>query len=96
MRVCRLNFQLGKIWVKDQFLWDVADPDANPEAFAEVMCKDLKLPRKFVPEISCRIREQIIDHRANRKKGALVNHSSAQSGFHRSLFSLYLINQVHS
>lgn len=66
---CRLNFHLGQIHVKDQFVWDLADPDANPEAFAEVMCKDLELPRQFVPEIACRIREQIIELKKNGPSG---------------------------
>ncbi|GMH36281.1 hypothetical protein BSKO_04149 [Bryopsis sp. KO-2023] len=65
--IIKLNFNIGKTHVEDQFLWNVEDPDADPEAFAAVMCEDLKLPRTFMPEIACRIREQIVEYR---KKGS--------------------------
>lgn len=33
--------------LKDQFEWDVANPDNSPEQFAEVYCADLGIGGEF-------------------------------------------------
>lgn len=76
IEVIKLNFNIGKTHVEDQFLWNVGDPDADPETFAAVMCEDLKLPRAFMPEIACRIREQIIECR--KRSGSAGPSASAE------------------
>lgn len=67
----RLDFNVGKIHVKDQFVWDVGDPSATPEEFAKVTCKDLKLPSRCIPEIAYQIREQVMQLKKAGRKGGV-------------------------
>jgi SNF5 / SMARCB1 / INI1 len=60
-QVLRLNIRLGRVVLRDQFEWDLADPNNCPESFAESLCADIGLGREFVPAVACRVREQLLE-----------------------------------
>jgi len=43
----QLDVSVDSINLRDQFEWDLADPQNSPEAFAAVYCSDLGLPGEF-------------------------------------------------
>lgn len=43
----------------DQFLWDLGNPNANPEQFAAQVARDLGLEGAWALEIACQLREQV-------------------------------------
>lgn len=43
----RLNIKWDNISLQDKFLWDISDPNNNPEEFAIKMSTDLGLPKVF-------------------------------------------------
>lgn len=43
----------------DQFLWDVNDPAACPQQFAQQLGRDLGLDQPVVMEVACRLIEQV-------------------------------------
>eukprot|EP00002_Diphylleia_rotans_P006406 TRINITY_DN15796_c0_g1_i1.p1 TRINITY_DN15796_c0_g1~~TRINITY_DN15796_c0_g1_i1.p1 ORF type:complete len:253 (+),score=54.31 TRINITY_DN15796_c0_g1_i1:73-831(+) len=61
-RIIRLDITIGNIRLEDQFEWDIANPFADPEAFANQLCMELELPREFSVIVSQSIREQIHLH----------------------------------
>jgi len=53
--------RIGRITVKDQFEWDINNPDNSPEDFAECLCADLGLGNDFVLPIAHQIREKVLE-----------------------------------
>jgi SWI/SNF-related matrix-associated actin-dependent regulator of chromatin subfamily B member 1 len=60
-QILRLNIRVGRVVLRDQFEWDIADSTNCPEAFAERLCADLGLGREFVPAVACHVREQLLE-----------------------------------
>jgi hypothetical protein len=60
-QILRLNIRVGRVVLRDQFEWDIADSTNCPEAFAESLCADLGLGREFVPAVACHVREQLLE-----------------------------------
>lgn len=54
----RLDITVGTHNLRDQFDWDINNPDNNPERFAEQLCSDLALSAEFATAIAHSIREQ--------------------------------------
>jgi len=54
----RLDITVGTHNLRDQFDWDINNPDNNPERFAEQLCADLALSAEFATAIAHSIREQ--------------------------------------
>ena len=57
----QINVRIGRITVKDQFEWDINNPDNSPEDFAESLCADLGLGTDFILPISHQIREKVLE-----------------------------------
>ena len=58
--MCRLDVVAGSTVLRDQLAWDVNNPEADPDAFAQTMCQDLGLDGNFVPLIAWHIRAQVL------------------------------------
>ena len=74
---CRVDTQLGRWRLRDRFLWDVANAEADPEAFAQSCCEELlnrqseavqqQLQaddldvRRFASEVALQIREHLAE-----------------------------------
>ena len=61
IKTIKLDILIGDLEYKDQFEWDIANPDNDPEEFARNVCKDLGLGTEFVVPITHSIREQILE-----------------------------------
>ena len=48
IKTIKLDILIGDLEYKDQFEWDIANPDNDPEEFARNVCKDLGLGTEFV------------------------------------------------
>lgn len=59
--IVRLDLRIGRIVIHDQFEWDLAEPRNSPEAFAELLCKDLGLGTEHVPAVAHALREQLVE-----------------------------------
>lgn len=57
----RLDLRIGRIVIRDQFEWDLAEPQNSPEAFAELLCKDLGLGTEHVAAVAHALREQLVE-----------------------------------
>ncbi len=55
----KLDLTVNNVLLRDQFEWDMANPDNVPEPFARALCLDLGLSREFEAAIAHTIREQI-------------------------------------
>jgi SWI/SNF-related matrix-associated actin-dependent regulator of chromatin subfamily B member 1 len=69
--------RIGRITVRDQFEWDINNPDNSPEDFADCMCADLGLSSDFVVPIAHQIREKVLElqkvaHADRRSKGGVM------------------------
>jgi SWI/SNF-related matrix-associated actin-dependent regulator of chromatin subfamily B member 1 len=45
--LCQLDIIVGSVKLDDQIEWDLDNPEASPEAFAEVYARDLGLAGEF-------------------------------------------------
>ena len=61
IKTIKLDILIGDLEYKDQFEWDIANPDNDPEEFAKNVCRDLGLGTEFVVPITHSIREQILE-----------------------------------
>ena len=61
IKTIKIDILIGDLEYKDQFEWDIANPDNDPEEFAKNVCKDLGLGTEFVVPITHNIREQILE-----------------------------------
>lgn len=69
--IFRLDFRVGDLYIQDQFVWDMGNPEANPELFARVYCEDLNLDCQIASRIAWHIREQLYKiKRSHKSKGA--------------------------
>ncbi|KAF5352064.1 hypothetical protein D9758_009401 [Tetrapyrgos nigripes] len=57
--VIKLDIIVGSMKLDDQFEWDLDNPTASPEQFAEVYAQDLGLGGEFKTAIAHAIREQV-------------------------------------
>lgn len=64
----RLDLQLGSVHLQDQFVWDVSNPDACPEQFAGLLCKELGLDTAWCKELAWHIRDQVYKYKRTHKK----------------------------
>ncbi|TFY50844.1 hypothetical protein EVG20_g11296, partial [Dentipellis fragilis] len=71
--VIKLDIIVGSMKLDDQFEWDIDNPDASPEQFAEVYTKELGLGGEFRTAIAHSIREQVQTYQ---KSLFLVGHPS--------------------
>jgi len=62
IKTIKLDILIGDLEYKDQFEWDIANPDNDPEEFARNVCSDLGLGTEFVVPITHSIREQILEY----------------------------------
>ncbi|KAK9816997.1 hypothetical protein WJX72_008042 [[Myrmecia] bisecta] len=62
LELIKLDMHLGDTLLQDQFVWDVHNRDADPEAFATCLCRDLGLQAAFATLIAVEIREQVLKH----------------------------------
>ncbi|PFH53423.1 hypothetical protein AMATHDRAFT_1089 [Amanita thiersii Skay4041] len=69
----RLDIIVGSMKLDDQFEWDLDNPNASPEEFAEIYAQDLGLGGEFKTAIAHSIREQV---QAYQKSLFLVGHPS--------------------
>lgn len=66
VQMIKLDLRVNRTLIHDQFLWDVNNPDSDPEAFAKRLCEDLELQDpEIAPAIAVSIREQI--HEINKQ-----------------------------
>ncbi len=65
IKTIKLDILIGDLEYKDQFEWDIANPDNDPEEFARNVCCDLGLGTEFVVPIAHSIREQILEFQKN-------------------------------
>lgn len=59
--VVHLDLRIGRIVIRDQFEWDLHEPQNSPEAFAERLCADLGLNFEHVAAVAHAIREQLVE-----------------------------------
>lgn len=59
--VVRLDMRIGRVVIRDQFEWDLHDPQNSPEAFAERLCADLGLNTEHVAAVAHAVREQLVE-----------------------------------
>ncbi|KAF8480047.1 SNF5-domain-containing protein [Russula ochroleuca] len=69
----RLDIGIGSMKLDDQFEWDIENPGASPEQFAEVYALELGLGSEFRTAIAHSIREQVHTYQ---KSLFLVGHPS--------------------
>jgi SWI/SNF-related matrix-associated actin-dependent regulator of chromatin subfamily B protein 1 len=69
----RLDIGIGSMKLDDQFEWDIDNPGASPEQFAEVYARELGLGGEFRTAIAHSIREQVHTYQ---KSLFLVGHPS--------------------
>eukprot|EP00211_Chloroparvula_japonica_P015903 CAMPEP_0119126064 /NCGR_PEP_ID=MMETSP1310-20130426/5128_1 /TAXON_ID=464262 /ORGANISM="Genus nov. species nov., Strain RCC2339" /LENGTH=209 /DNA_ID=CAMNT_0007116193 /DNA_START=48 /DNA_END=677 /DNA_ORIENTATION=+ len=55
----------GQSIFRDQFLWNIFNPDADLLDLVREMCTTLGIPRKYEPIISCGAIRQVMIHRSN-------------------------------
>lgn len=60
--VIKIDITTAQHTLKDQFEWDINDPENNPEEFAETFAKEMSLPQEFATSIAHTIREQVQAH----------------------------------
>jgi len=58
----RLDITVNGLSLRDQFQWDLNNPNNSPEIFARVLSADLALSREFQVSIAHSIREQIAQY----------------------------------
>ena len=62
IKIIKVDIHIGDMEYKDQFEWDISNPDNSPELFAKELCTDLGLGTEFIVPITHSIREQILEH----------------------------------
>jgi SWI/SNF-related matrix-associated actin-dependent regulator of chromatin subfamily B protein 1 len=62
LKTIKGDILIGNIEYKDQFEWDINNPENDPEEFARNVCIDLGLGNEFVVRITHSIREQILEY----------------------------------
>lgn len=70
--------RIGNIVLRDQFEWDINNPNNSPEDFAESLCSDLGLGAEFMLPVAHSIREQINEHQkmAHQERRGGYNYAS--------------------
>jgi SWI/SNF-related matrix-associated actin-dependent regulator of chromatin subfamily B protein 1 len=56
LKTIELDLRIDNIQIKDQFEWDMNEPQNSPEEFADTLVTDLGLPEHFKPKISHHLR----------------------------------------
>ena len=62
LKTIKVDILIGNIEYKDQFEWDISNPENDPEEFARNVCIDLGLGTEFIVPITHSIREQILEY----------------------------------
>lgn len=70
--VLRINVRVGRVVLRDQFEWDIVNPENSPEAFAFSLCADVGLGSEFVPAIAHAIREQLAEFLSRGDPGSSI------------------------
>ena len=76
LKLSQLDILVSSLKLEDQFEWDLDNPDASPEDFAEVYTQELGLGGEFKTAIVHSIREQV---QAYQKSLFLVGHPDSSS-----------------
>mmetsp|Transcript_30152 Transcript_30152/g.53427 ORF Transcript_30152/g.53427 Transcript_30152/m.53427 type:complete len:275 (+) Transcript_30152:563-1387(+) len=63
LKALSIEIRVDNILLRDHFLWDINDPKADPEGFAEVVCADLGLSQEVATAFAHAIREQVMYYR---------------------------------
>ena len=79
LKTIKIDLLIGNIEYKDQFEWDINNPENDPEEFAKNVCVDLGLGTEFVVPIAHAIRIQILEH----QKSANNERNSYNFGIYR-------------
>ena len=61
LKMIKVDILIGNIECKDQFEWDINNPENDPEEFARNICIDFGLGTEFIVSITHSIREQILE-----------------------------------
>lgn len=73
--VVHLDLRIGRVVIRDQFEWDLHEPQNSPESFAERLCADLGLNFEHVAAVAHAVREQLVElaeFRDKRQRCAVV------------------------
>jgi len=62
LKMVKADILIGNIGYKDQFEWDINNPENNQEEFARNVCIGLGLGTELVVPITHSIREQILEY----------------------------------
>lgn len=86
----QLDVAVDSMNLRDQFEWDLADPQNSPEEFAAIYCADLGLPGEFRTSISHLIREQLDAYARSLSsvrhiRGDQILHEELRPAFHSTL-----------
>lgn len=57
--VIKIDITSAQHTLKDQFEWDINEPENDPEEFAETFVKEMALPQEFATAVAHTIREQV-------------------------------------
>ncbi|KAK9899160.1 SNF5-domain-containing protein [Cystobasidium minutum MCA 4210] len=96
-----LDIAVDNLNLRDQFEWDLSDPQNSPEEFAAVYCQDLGLPGEFRSAISHLIREQIDAHARSLSsirhiRGDPILHDELRTAFHSILYDAIRSDDVEN
>lgn len=59
IRTLEIDVRIDNVCLRDNFEWDISNPDNSPEDFAVALANDLGLSAEFSTQISFQIRDQI-------------------------------------
>lgn len=96
-----LDIAVDNLNLRDQFEWDLSDPQNSPEEFAAVYCEDLGLPGEFRSAIAHSIREQADAHARSLSsirhiRGDPIIHDELRFAFHSTLFDAIRSDDVEN
>jgi SWI/SNF-related matrix-associated actin-dependent regulator of chromatin subfamily B protein 1 len=57
LKTIELDLRVDNIQLRDQFEWDLNDPQNSPEEFSSLLCDDLALPDHFKVRVAHHLRE---------------------------------------
>lgn len=97
----QLDIAVDNLNLRDQFEWDLSDPQNSPEDFAAVYCADLGLPGEFRSAIAHLIREQLDAHARSLSsirhiRGDQILHDELRNAFHSTLFEAIRSDDVEN
>jgi len=97
----QLDIAVDNLNLRDQFEWDLTDPQNSPEEFAAVFCADLGLPGEFRSAVAHLIREQLDAHSRSLSsirhiRGDQILHDELRHAFHTTLLDAIRSDDVEN